>query len=51
MAQEMKKSTRTIDRWVKKLRDEGKIEFTDGKKTGGYYSVGKDHNEPKDKTP
>ena len=50
MAQEMNRSTRTIDRWVKKLRDDGKVEFKGGKKTGGYYSVIKVHHEARDKT-
>jgi predicted transcriptional regulator len=30
-------STRTAERYVKKLRDYGKIEFRGSKKTGGYY--------------
>jgi len=30
---------RTIERWLKKLRDEGKIEFRGAAKTGGYWKV------------
>jgi len=30
-------TTRTLERWIKKLKDEGKIEFRGSKKTGGYY--------------
>jgi len=30
-------STRTAERYIKKLRDDGKIEFRGSKKTGGYY--------------
>ena len=29
-------STRTLERWIKKLKDESKIEFIGSKKTGGY---------------
>jgi len=34
-------SMRTTERWIKKLREEGKIEFRGSKKTGGYYVTGK----------
>jgi ATP-dependent DNA helicase RecG len=34
-------SLRTTERWIKKLREEGKIEFRGSKKTGGYYVMGK----------
>ena len=30
-------STRTLERWIKKLKDEDKIEYIGSKKTGGYY--------------
>jgi len=30
-------TTRTLERWIKKLRDENKIEFRGSKKMGGYY--------------
>jgi len=29
--------SKTIERWLKKLKDEGKIEFKGSSKTGGYY--------------
>ncbi|MEI6314730.1 MAG: helix-turn-helix domain-containing protein [Syntrophus sp. (in: bacteria)] len=28
---------RTIERWIKKLREEGKITFSGARKTGGYF--------------
>lgn len=28
---------RTLERWLKKLRDEGKVIFKGAAKTGGYY--------------
>lgn len=28
---------RTIERWINKLREEGKITFTGTRKTGGYF--------------
>ena len=28
---------KTVERWIKKLRDENKIEFSGSKKAGGYY--------------
>ncbi|CAM2785563.1 ATP-dependent DNA helicase RecG [Flavobacterium succinicans] len=31
---------RTVERWVKQLRDEDKIEFRGASKTGGYWVVG-----------
>jgi ATP-dependent DNA helicase RecG len=31
-------TARTIERWIKKLKDEDKIEFRGSKKTGGYYA-------------
>jgi len=30
-------TTRTLERWIKKLKDENRIEFRGSKKTGGYY--------------
>ncbi len=30
---------RTLERWLKQLRDEGKIEFRGAPKTGGYYPM------------
>jgi ATP-dependent DNA helicase RecG len=30
---------RTIERWIKQLKEENKIEFRGSKKTGGYYEV------------
>ena len=31
-------TTRTLERWIKRLKEEGKIEFRGSKKTGGYYT-------------
>jgi len=31
-------TTRTIERWVKQLKDENKIEYIGSKKTGGYHA-------------
>ena len=33
-------SPRTIERWIKQLRDAGQIEFRGAPKTGGYYLCG-----------
>ena len=30
---------RTIERWLKKLREDGRIVFTDPRKTGGYHAA------------
>ncbi len=32
----LNKPNKTIERWISKLKKEGKIEFTGSKKTGGY---------------
>lgn len=37
IAREMNRPEKTIERWMKKLRDENKVEFRGSKKTGGYY--------------
>ncbi|HAX99078.1 MAG TPA: transcriptional regulator [Candidatus Atribacteria bacterium] len=37
LAKGISNSKRTTERWIRKLRDEGKIEFKGSKKTGGYY--------------
>ena len=37
IALEIKRPAKTIERWIRKLRDDGKIEFRGSKKTGGYY--------------
>ena len=37
LAKGINNSKRTIERWIRILRDEGKIEFRGSKKTGGYY--------------
>ena len=34
---ELNLSRRTIERWIEKLKSQGKIEFKGSKKTGGYY--------------
>jgi ATP-dependent DNA helicase RecG len=31
---------RTVERWVKQLKDDGKIEFKGALKTGGYWVIG-----------
>jgi len=31
-------TTRTIERWIKQLKEQGHIEFRGSKKTGGYYA-------------
>ena len=37
MASSFKLTQRTIERWLKQLREAGKIEFIGSPKTGGYY--------------
>jgi len=37
-------SSRTIERWIKQLRTEGKIEFKGEPKTGGYWVVQEGEN-------
>ena len=37
IALEINRPAKTIERWIKKLQDEGKVEFRGSKKTGGYY--------------
>jgi ATP-dependent DNA helicase RecG len=37
LARGINNSTRTTERWIKLLRESGKIEFRGSKKTGGYY--------------
>lgn len=32
---------RTVERWLKQLKDENKIEFRGSPKTGGYWSLDK----------
>ena len=32
---------KTIERWLKQLREEGKIEFKGSAKTGGYFVIEK----------
>ena len=34
------KSVQTVERYVKSLKDEGKIEFRGAPKNGGYYARG-----------
>ena len=38
--------TKTLERWLKALRDENKVEFRGAPKTGGYFSI-EDSNEKK----
>ena len=30
---------KTLERWLKSLRDENKVEFRGAPKTGGYFSI------------
>lgn len=39
IARSLNISMRTTERWIRKLRDDGKIKFMGSKKTGGYYSA------------
>ena len=39
IAKSLNISLRTTERWIRKLREEGKIKFKGSKKTGGYHSV------------
>ena len=38
-------SVKNIERWLKQLKDEGKIEFRGAPKTGGYYSIAENDQE------
>jgi ATP-dependent DNA helicase RecG len=42
IAREINRPAKTIERWIKKLREEGRIDFIGSKKTGGYYLAGKE---------
>jgi ATP-dependent DNA helicase RecG len=44
MVNEINMAKRTIERQLKKLRDEGKIEFRGSAKKGGYFIKGKSGN-------
>ena len=37
MAASFRVTQRTIERWLKQLREEGRVEFVGSPKTGGYY--------------
>jgi len=39
MKDHFKVSQRTIERWIKQLKNENKIEFKGAPKTGGYWKV------------
>lgn len=39
IASAMSMPIKTLERWLKKLRDEGKIEFRGSPKTGGYWEI------------
>jgi len=43
LAKGINNSKRTTERWIRILRDEGKIEFRGSKKIGGYYLTIKDN--------
>lgn len=38
-ATEYNVTQRTIERWLKQLKDQGQIEFNGAPKTGGYYAT------------
>lgn len=38
-AQSLRTSIKNIERWLKQLKDENKIEFRGAPKTGGYWSL------------
>jgi len=38
----MGNAKRTIERWLRKLKNEGKIEFIGSSKTGGYWIIEKE---------
>jgi len=37
LAEQTREAHRTVERWIKQLKDGGKIEFRGAAKTGGYY--------------
>lgn len=39
IAKSLNISLRTTERWIRKLREEGKIKFKGSKKAGGYHSA------------
>ncbi len=39
LAEKMRTSPKNIERWIKQLKNEGKIEFRGSPKTGGYYPI------------
>jgi len=39
LTEKMQKSGKTIERWLKKLKVLGKIEFKGNSKTGGYFAI------------
>lgn len=40
-AQELNTSVKNIERWIKQLKEDGKIEFVGSPKTGGYRKIDK----------
>ena len=38
-AKELKTSVKNIERWLKQLKTDGKVEFRGAPRTGGYYSI------------
>ena len=40
LTQIIKTPQRTVERWIKKLKDENKIYFKGSSKTGGYFTKG-----------
>ena len=41
MSQSLEMAPKTLERWLKQLKDKGKIKFDGSAKTGGYYVVDK----------
>ena len=41
LAQELNTSTKNIERWIKQLKEENKVEFRGAPKTGGYFVLEK----------
>ena len=38
LSQNLNKPLRTVQRWIKQLKEQDKIEYLGSKKTGGYYA-------------
>ena len=42
LSQKLSVPVKTLERWIKQLRDDGKVVFRGASKTGGYHVVGND---------